>query len=66
MLVQKGFRGPFRAWFQFLSAYLEKKQYTLDQTLIDSLENFENEDHANPSDENRTFKGIEESAKAIL
>jgi len=67
MLIQKGFKGPFRAWFKFASTFPEKRQYTLDQKLIDSLENFENvDDQRILNEEYWAFEGIEESAKAIL
>ena len=66
--MQKGFKGPFRAWFESHSAYLEEvgRMNDIPQKWNEALSRYDHEEHENPIDEFRTYKGIEESLKTII
>ena len=65
-LISRGFKGPFRAWFSFINCVLE--EINSDDDVPTSLQygTAEEEQHENPNDEFKTYRGAEEIAKVVL
>ena len=65
-LVARGFKGPFRAWFSFINCVLE--EINQEDDLMNNLAygDAEEEQHQNPNDEFKTYRGAEDIARVVV